>query len=246
MLYAKKGSGNAWELNFDAAGRLVRIAGWGSGFSISKEGYILTAGSLVRPDLTGDEWVPKAVSNLIPVVSLNVMFHGTSERFPARIVKINTEESRDLALLKIEAGESVPYIEDFDCMSEATVHTSEVYAIGFPAWKDSADDLKDSADYSEIGLSDLPWDWKRPVSTVFTVGVVSRLGRSRLEFIANMDDLSFDGIGIPSGGAGAVGGPLVDENGRVIGIVLGNSKEETVGFGFAMPISHANAVWPVR
>lgn len=87
------------------------VQGLGSGFIISKDGYILT-----------NEHVVGGASEI------NVIVQGKSQTFSARLV--GSDSDLDLAVLKIEAAEELPFLEFGD--SDQTRVGEWVIAIGNP------------------------------------------------------------------------------------------------------------------
>ncbi len=159
--------------------------GQGSGFIVSKDGYILTNNHLV-----GDEE--------------NVKVTLTDGReFTAKI--IGTDPDSDVAVIKIDA-ENLPTLQLAD--SDKIEVGQWVIAIGNP-----------------FGLS----------HTV-TAGIVSAKGRSGLGISAYEDFIQTDAAINP----GNSGGPLVDLDGKVIGIntaIIGPGGN--IGIGLAIPINIA-------
>lgn len=157
--------------------------GKGSGFIISKEGYVLT-----------NEHVVSGANKV--TVSL-----PDGRKYDATVV--GKDKVNDLAVLKIP-GENLPVVELGD---SSTLEPGQwVLAIGNP-----------------YGLKD-----------TVTAGIISGLGRS----------LDGEGGFIQTDAAinpGNSGGPLVDLNGRVIGI---NTAiiQSAQGIGFAVPINTAKDV----
>jgi serine protease Do len=167
-----------------------RRIGFGSGFLISPDGYILTNNHVVE-----------GATRL--TVGLN-----SGERLDAEV--IGSDPSIDLALIKIDAkGKTLPYLPLGD--SDGLRVGQWVLAIGNPL------DL----DYT------------------VTVGVVSAKGRrvpigrtdaGIANFIQTDAAINF----------GNSGGPLLDAQGRVVGINTAiNRSNLAEGIGFALPINEA-------
>jgi len=175
-------------------------AGNGSGFIISKDGYILTNNHVAEPAERGG--------------SLTVVFHDGSTQ-PARI--IGRDPGSDVAVIKVNKN-NLPAVQFAD---------SDKVAVGDPV----------IAFGSPLGLN----------GTV-TTGIVSALerpvktgGREGGEE-AYMAAIQTDAAINP----GNSGGPLVDGDGRVIGIdsaiatIPGETgKAGSIGLGFAIPMNMA-------
>ena len=169
----------------------------GSGFFISPDGYILTNNHVIR----GADDIIVRLSN--------------TKEFKAEVVGADTET--DLALLKIDTDENMPYLELGD--SDSILVGDWAIAVGNP--------------FPQLGLD-----------RTVTVGVVSALGRSGLMFGSDnpvyqnyiQTDASIN--------RGNSGGPLVNIYGQVIGInsAIVSTSGGNIGIGFAIPINLAKKV----
>ncbi len=162
----------------------------GSGFVVSPDGLIVT-------------------NNHVIDGATSVRVHLGDRDYPAEVK--GTDPSTDLALLKIDAGHSLRYLELGD--SDKTRVGDWVMVIGNPLNLDKT----------------------------VTTGVVSAKGRS----IGINPDSAFENF-IQTDAAinfGNSGGPVVDMDGRVIGIATAiNAGAENIGF--AVPVSTLQEVLP--
>lgn len=164
-------------------------SGLGSGFFISKDGYIVTNDHVVRG-----------------ASKINVYLSNKQEPYEAEL--IGSDEQLDLAVLKINAGSNLPYLE-FGDTNELEVG-SWVIAIGNP-----------------YGLD----------HTV-TVGVISAKGRPITIDGNQFKDLLQTDASINPGNSG---GPLINLQGKVIGINTAINAQAQ-GIGFAIPSSTVTQV----
>jgi serine protease Do len=174
-----------------------RTQSFGSGFFINANGTVLTNAHVV-----GDaEHVVVRLSD--------------EHEFDAKILGIDKET--DLAVLKIDAGKAMPFIELGN--SDKLKIGQWVVAIGNPFPRQHLD-------------------------RTVTVGVVSGIGRSALYFGSEtpryQNYIQTDAAINP----GNSGGPLVDLSGRAIGInaAIASPSGGNVGIGFAIPVSYVEAV----
>lgn len=165
-------------------------SGLGSGFIISKDGFILTNNHVIE-----DADVIK--------VSLS-----DDREFMAKVV--GADPQSDVALLKIEDPENLPVLELGD--SDALEVGEWVIAIGNP-----------------FGLSE-----------TVTVGVVSAKGRSSVGINKYENFIQTDAAINP----GNSGGPLINVQGKVVGIntALFSRTGGYMGIGFAIPINMAQSI----
>ena len=116
--------------NFDDDGVPFALEATGSGFCISPEGWIITNRHVVTPP--EDDELLAVVKNLpLDVVfEVHAVFTGTDVRLPAQVVRLH--DDTDLALVRIEPFDGMPYIEDFDAGASAPEPGADVYVMGFP------------------------------------------------------------------------------------------------------------------
>lgn len=167
--------------------RVVR--GWGSGFIISEDGYILTNNHVV-----GDS------------DKITVKLHD-GRTFQAELV--GTDPRSEVAVIKIDQ-EGLPFLETAD---SSQLEIGEwVIAIGNP-----------------FGLAE-----------TLTVGVVSAKGRSNIGLADYEDFIQTDAAINP----GNSGGPLLNIDGKVIGIntAIMSRSGGYMGIGFAIPINMAVSI----
>ncbi len=170
--------------------RKYQEQGQGSGFIISKDGYILTNNHVV-----GD------------VDKITVELQDGRKFENAKL--IGTDPGSEVALIKID-GDNFPILPMGD--SDKIEIGDWVVAIGNP-----------------FGLSE-----------TVTVGVISAVGRSNVHIAAYEDFIQTDAAINP----GNSGGPLIDLDGRVIGIntAIFSQSGGYMGIGFAIPINMAKTI----
>ena len=175
---------------FDEYSKTIPQKGTGSGFIINKEGYILTNEHVVHK------------ANEIKVTLAD------GREFTGKV--IGSDQTSDLAIVKIESGDNLPMVELGD--SESLRVGEIVIAIGNP-----------------YGLQ----------QTV-TMGVVSAKGRNIPAGIAGQVYMNFiqTDTAINPGNSG---GPMIDIDGKVIGIATAVAVEGQ-NIGFAIPSDQAESI----
>jgi serine protease Do len=165
------------------------VTGEGSGFLVSKDGYIVT-----NNHVAGD-------ADRV-VVTLN-----DGRKFDAKVV--GTDPLSDVAVIKVD-GKDLPTLPLGD--SDSLKVGEMVVAVGNP-----------------FGLSQ-----------TITTGVVSALGRNAVG-IADYEDFIQTDAAINPGNSG---GPLLDLDGRVIGVntAIYSRTGGAMGIGFAIPINMAKLI----
>jgi Do/DeqQ family serine protease len=177
--------------------QMRRSESLGSGFFISNDGYILTNNHVV-----------KAADDILVKLS-------DTKEYKAKVIGADSET--DIALLKIDADETMPYLELGD--SDSILVGDWAIAVGNP--------------FPQLGLD-----------RTVTVGVVSALGRTGLVFGPEnpvyQNYIQTDASINP----GNSGGPLVNIDGNVIGInsAIVSPSGGNIGIGFAVPINLAKKV----
>lgn len=162
---------------------------------------------------------------------LDVTFANNSLRTPAKVVRISNVH--DVAMIKIELPETLTKVEMFDNYNDIEPG-SPVVVMGYPGM--SPDQFV--ANRSQDAFNRNPNIVKVPVPTVST-GNIGRLvkgsssGNKIDEYLSVMGD--YYQLTINSTGPGNSGGPMFDEQGRVIGIYsAGNST-----MSYSIPIKYA-------
>lgn len=161
--------------------------GQGSGFIISKDGYILTNNHVVKD------------ADRITVIL------GDERKFSAKV--IGSDPKTEVALIKIEDPHDLPYLEPGD--SDALDVGDWVLAAGNP-----------------FGFSQ-----------TLTAGIVSAKGRSEVGIAEYGNFIQTDAAINP----GNSGGPLLDIDGKAVGIntAIYSRTGGYMGIGFAIPINQA-------
>ncbi len=199
----------------DQGSRLVRESS-GSGFCVSQEGWIITNAHVVQKKGEAHTLLMSDTLKLEPECRLNVVFSGQSERHAAELVKWVADGDEDLALLKIEPFEGMPFLERFDANAPLPERGTEVFLLGFP-----------------LGKQTLDQDDTLTASTFR--GIISRILDSYLQVDAAVHP-------------GASGGPLIDGQGRVIGVVVGMQLVDAVAgssaIGYIIPIHEVFKILP--
>lgn len=208
VLYRNPYSGTLFERFFGRQRDRVReyeVKGLGSGFIISPDGYILT-------------------NNHVAGNAKKVVITTTDgKRFDAEI--IGTDPATDIALLKINSDERLPYLQFAD--SDDLIIGEWAIALGNP-----------------FGLFDIN------AKPTVTVGVISNKGVNFLEEqdkrLTVYKDMIQTDAAISSGNSG---GPLVNAEGKAIGMntmifstAQSQSGSGSIGIGFSIPINRVSQI----
>ncbi len=133
---------------------------------------------------------------------------STQKVFKAKVVR--TDKDSDLALLRVEGGKDLPSLAlgDADGISEL----ADVVAFGFPLGKALSPNMKEY-----------------PAISVNAGSVTSlRLKGGELQLIQVDVSLTY----------GNSGGPVLDDNGKVIGVVMSGVAGGKAGINQAVPVNH--------
>lgn len=210
------GSGSAG-FNFEGLGEPFSQEGSGSGFCISADGWIVTNAHVVfkLDDAPGRLSLD---DEIISRVDLEVVFTGSSIRHAATIEGFANTDKEDLALIRIEPFEGMPYLPDFSLETPPPARGSEVFLIGFP-----------------LGTEALQ-EGDTVLASTFR-GIVSR----SVDYYLQVDAAVHPG---------ASGGPVIDGQGRVLGVVTGMQVVDTFSsssaIGYVIPVAEIGKLWPPR
>lgn len=161
---------------------------------------------------------------------MDVTFANNSLRTPAKIVRISNVH--DVAMIKIDLPETLSKVPLFDNKNLET--GAPVTVLGYPAM--SPDQYVATKSFDAFNRN--PNIVKVPVPTLST-GYIGRLIRGQAsggkvdEYMSTMGD--YYQLTINSTGPGNSGGPMYDDQGRVIGIYSAGSEK----LSYSIPIKYA-------
>ncbi|MCA8956965.1 MAG: trypsin-like peptidase domain-containing protein [Planctomycetes bacterium] len=216
LLYMKEGPGGEPVPNLSREGEPYAQTSSGSGFCFSPEGWLLTNAHVVLKKNSREQIRLGPDVVVQSQVELKVVFSGTSERHPARLVAWAADGREDLALVKIDPFPGMPRLAGIRTDAPDPPMGMEVFLIGFP-----------------LGTRALQEGDKMIASACR--GIVSRKVDAYVQT---------DAAVLP----GNSGGPVIDDTGKVLGVVVGMQRIDqgraAHSMGFIIPISHAKKVWP--
>ena len=193
----------------------------GSGFCISENGSILTNAHVVLKKRDVEDEREVGSRKYLPEIEINVVFSNTQERHPAELVDWRSEGDEDLALLRIEPFDGMPSLPGLDTDGEATLPPL-------------------GTDVFLIGfpLGNMAIQQGKTVFASTFRGIVSRYVRDRLQVDAAVHP-------------GASGGPLIDSDGKVLGVVVAMQRTDDRGgtssaMGYIIPVSEVATIWPPK
>ncbi len=202
--------------NLEFEGKLVEQESSGSGFCISKDGYILTNAHVVMPAERRSQVDGPGGLKFDVETELQVVFTGTPTRHAARVIEVTLDAAEDLALIRIEPFDGMPVIPRFDVDQKRPAPGTEVYLFGFPLGK--------------LVLQ----EGERVVASTFK-GILSREVGEYLQIDASVHPGNSGGpvtdahgrvLGVVSRVQNTPGGQLAN------------------AIGYVIPISHVKLVWP--
>ena len=207
-----------------------------------KGGLAIGRGSVSEDDLTS--WVPAEAMNYNrqfiqsgvkfidgELAYLDVTFANNALRTPAKVVRISN--THDVTMIKIDLPELLNKVTMLDNYKEIETGSS-VVVMGYPGMSPDQFVSKRSQDFFNRN----PNIVKVPVPTV-SAGNIGRLvkgsaGTAKVdEYVSIMGD--YYQLTINSTGPGNSGGPMFDDQGRVIGIFSAGSER----MSYSVPIKYA-------
>lgn len=160
------------------------------------------------------------------------------KKFSFKAKEVSVSESHDVALLKIDSPEELPFVELND--NYETIKAGDrVTVLGYP----SASPMS----YGEIKSQDAfnrESQFRMIADPSLTPGVVGRVLRAKSEEGKTATNSFGDAYQITaSPGAGNSGGPVFDKDGKVIGIYFAGSRRNDTMISFVVPVRYAKDMW---
>lgn len=141
---------------------------------------------------------------------IGVVFEGTRQNFKADLIRLH--EGADLALIRVSIHRGVPAVTRLADSSAVTPVGSPAAIIGFPMGLD----LAGGHDWSQLG-----------VASTLTLGTVSRV----LPGLLQLDSY---------GAQGSSGSPILDRQGRVIGVLFGGERGSNGRIIYSVPVKYVH------
>lgn len=203
-------------VNFEGKGEELKLEATGSGFVLTQDGWVVTNAHVVHKKHEEEPFSIGPDIKLVPEVELRVVFSGDSRRHPATLVKVAADDREDLALLKIEPFEDMPFLEAPELDAPPPARGTEVFLIGFPLGKRVFHE----------GDTMLASTFK---------GVLSRV----------LDDyLQVDAAVHPGASGGPLIDGSGKVIGIVVGMQTVDENASSSAIGYIIPVAHLEKLWP--
>ncbi len=127
-------------VTFDGDGEVYVQQSSGSGFVVGDDGRIVTNAHVVRPEGWDRQRRWSDGEAVLADLEYGVVFSGSDQVHPARLVRCLDVGSLDLAMLQIEPFAGMPVVAGFAPDAAAGVVGADVYLHGFPLGKSAMQD----------------------------------------------------------------------------------------------------------
>ena len=204
------------DLNFEGRGRRWERESSGSGAVFTKDGWILTNAHVIGKKNGPQTRRLRGGLELVPRTDVEVVFSDTDVRRPARLVSWRADGEEDLALLKTEPFEGMPFLPAPDVRRKPPALGTDVFVLGFP-----------------LGNQALQ-DGRRVIASTFR-GILSREVGPFLQVDAAIH---------PGNSGGPVIDARGNLIGFVVGLQNTPDDRGAPDIGYVLPISDARHLWP--
>jgi S1-C subfamily serine protease len=185
-------------------------ASTGSGFVVSPEGHIITNRHVVRLWEYEPEWTRNNYTGEVREVKVIFADHNSNDAVPAEVVELSDSQDLDVAILRVPPFPGMPVLRNFNRDVSSLSQGDAVAVIGYP-----------------FGAELFEFTKAQKAETSFSQGHISKVTPGKIQIDAPANP-------------GNSGGPIFDEEGRVIGILtqgLASMGAQNINFG--TPIGQA-------
>lgn len=224
-------SGNA-DVTLEGNGPVLENSYSGTGFLVTPDGKILTNRHV------GEPWWANAQAERLVAAGLRPKHRNFVAYFPHRpepfaLQTLKISESADLALLQAEPAKNLPQPIPLEQNAVRAAAGAPVLLIGYPLGLEavlariSESDLSSIPNYLNLGVDQVARELAKRnlIHPFISQGHISNVSK---------DVVTYDAVTTMGGS----GGPLFNQDGKVIGIHFGNLAE-FAGGNLGVPISHA-------
>lgn len=211
-----QGIGPASTPNFEGLGDELSLESTGSGFCIDSEGWILTNAHVVERPRSAALMTLGGTPGLETVHELRVVFSGTPERYPARVERV-AAGGVDLALVKIEPFDGMPWLDGFEANIQPPEAGSDIFLFGFPL--------------GHLAVQ----EGETVIASTFR-GILSRNVGGQMQVDAGVH---------PGNSGGPITDALGRVVGIVESVQAGPDRSAVYTIGYGIPIAEAARVWPL-
>lgn len=182
----------------------------GSGFVVSNDGYIITNRHVLQYWEYEPQWVRNRYKGKINEVKIVFADQNPDQAIRAEIIKVSDSIDTDLAVLRIAPFPEMPFIGDYNRDLGTLSQGDPVAVIGYP-----------------LGSELFKFTQARAAETSLSTGVISKVTPNKIQIDA-------------SANSGNSGGPIFDQNGRVIAVLTqGLVSWDVQNINFGTPIGLA-------
>lgn len=160
-------------------------AATGSGFVVSPDGYIVTNRHVLQLWEYDETWVRNRYKGVIREIKVVFADRSPDAAIPGELVRLSDSIDTDLAVLKVQRFEGMPYLRNFNRDISTLGQGDPVAVIGYPLGKDL-----------------FTFTQAKTAETSLSTGVISKVTPKKIQLDASANN-------------GNSGGPVFDRNGNV-------------------------------